>query len=785
MNFMNKKVDFYFDNENKEFVMLNPVTPTPWLNYLGVDDYCSIISNNAGGYSFYKSPKSFRILRYRYNNIPMDRPGRYIYIKEGDDFWSTSWLPTKKDLNKYKYKSVHGLGYTKIFCEHNGLNSEVLYFVPLKENLELWVLTIENKTKKPRKLDIFSYAEFCLFDAIGDLTDLQYILNIARTDLTKDEILDYNCLFAGGESKEVFAFSTEKVKSFDGDREVFIGEFNDESAPAAVLRGKCFNSVLRGGNPIAAFHHQIVLKPLSKKVVVFCIGVGKANKEGVKYKNKYSDLNNVENEYKKLKNYWEEILNKFQVETPDKNFNTIFNIWLQYQCHTTFKWSRSASYYETGTHRDGLGYRDSNQDILSIIHAEPQRVRNRILALGSAIYKEGCACHTFQPITNTGTGGTDYSDDHLWFVLSVTSYIKETGDFSILDEEIPFFDGGSSTVFERLKVVLNYGLKQRGQHGLSLSLRADWNDCLNLEYGGESVWTTQLLYKALKEFVELCKYLGKKEDTEIYEKYMNEVKESFDKYCWDGKWYLCAYTKDNEKIGTVNEKYCKIYLNTNSWAVLSGIGEEEKNKVALDNVYKYLYTKYGLKLFWPAYKEFDKRVGAMSSFIPGLKENASIFCHSNTWVVIAECIMNNSERAYKYFDSLNPVHRIKNPQIAKVEPYVYCQMIASDDHPQFGLGRNSWLTGTASWMFVAASQYILGIQPSYEGLKINPCIPKEWDKIKIKRIFRGSEVNIEIKRMNKKNFVKVQKIYVNDEEINTDFVKIEKNKKYNIKVLIG
>jgi len=779
---MNK--EFYFDNLNKEFVMLNPLTPTPWLNYLGVHDYCAIISNNAGGYSFYKSPKSFRILRYRYNNIPMDRPGRYIYIKEKNDFWSTSWLPTKRDLNKYKYISVHGLGYTKIYCEHNGIKSEVLYFVPLEENLELWVLTIENKSKKERKIDIFSYAEFCLFDAMGDLTDLQYILNIATTDITKNEILDYKCLFADGEVKQVFAFTTKKIKGFDGEREIFIGDYNDESSPSAVVKGRCFNSVLRGGNPIAAFHLNVGLKPNSVEKIVFCIGVGDALKEGVKYKKKYSCFENVEKEFKKLKNYWQTILDKFQVQTPDDNFNTIFNIWLQYQCHTTFKWSRSASYYETGTHRDGLGYRDSNQDLLSVVHAEPQRVRNRILALGSAIYKEGCACHTFQPITNTGTGGTDYSDDHLWFVLSVTSYIKETGDFSILDEKIPFFDGGESTVFERLKVVLNYGLKQRGQHGLSLSLRADWNDCLNLEYGGESVWTTQLLYKALKEFVELCEYLGKKEDVAIYEKYMKEVKESFDKYCWDGKWYLCAYTKDGEKIGSSKNKECKIYLNTNSWAVLSEIGDTQKNKVALDNVFKHLYTKYGLKLFWPSYKKFDKKVGAMSSFVPGLKENAAIFCHSNTWAIIAECMMNNSQRAYKYFDSLNPIHRLKEINRAKVEPYVYCQMIASDDHPQFGLGRNSWLTGTASWMFVAASQYIIGLRPTYEGLKIEPCIPKEFNIIKVKRIFRNAEINIEVQRKNNKSEVKISQIFVNNKQVNSNVIKVEEGKKYNVKIVM-
>ncbi len=779
-----KNPDFYFDNKNKEFIIKNPKTPTPWLNYLGADDYCAMISNNAGGYSFYKSPKSFRILRYRYNNIPMDRPGRYIYIKEKNDYWSTSWQPTRRDLKKYKYITVHGLGYTKIFCEHNKIKSEVLYFVPLKESLELWVLKLENLSNKQRNVDIFSYAEFCLFDAMGDLTDLQYIQNIARTTINKEGIIEHNCLFANGEVKNVFAFTTEKFVSFDTNREVFIGEHNDESNPIAVEAGKCKNSLISGGNPCASYHLKVTLKPKQTKRIVFAVGYGSAEIEGKKFKQKYSDLTNVDSEFEKLKNYWDSILGKFQVETPDEKFNTIINIWLPYQCNTTFKWSRSASYYETGTHRDGLGYRDSNQDVLSIIHAEPQKVRNRILALASAVYNDGSACHTFQPITNTGTGGHDYSDDHLWLVLSTTAYIKETNDFKILDEVVPYFDGGEGSLFEHLKRVLNYALNKLGKHGLSLALRADWNDCLNLKEGGESVWTTELLYKALNDFVELCEYLGYEQEAKEYKEHSKKIKESFDKYCWDGEWYLCAYTNQSRKIGTKDEKYCKIYLNTNTWAVLSNISNLNKNRIALDNVYKYLFCKYGLKLFFPAYREFDEDVGAMSSFPPGLKENAAIFCHSNTWAIISECMLGNAERAYKYFDSLNPVNRLRNVNLHKVEPYVYCQMIASDEHPEFGLGRNSWLTGTASWMYVAATQYILGIQPVYDGLKISPCIPDNWKKVKIKRYFRDNWIDIEIERVGKGN--KIKKIFLNSRQINSNIIKIEtKNLNYHVKILLG
>lgn len=775
---------YYFDNQNKEFIIKNPKTPTPWLNYLGVDDYCAMISNNAGGYSFYKSPKSFRILRYRYNNIPMDRSGRYIYFKEKNDIWSASWQPVKADLKKYKYTTIHGLSYTKILCEHNNIKSEVLYFVPLNESIELWVLTLENLSNTNRKLDIFSYAEFCLFDAMGDLTDLQYIQNVAKTKINKKGIIEHYCLFAGGEVKNAFAFTTEKFSGFDTNREVFIGEHNDESLPERVKLGSCCNSLISGGNPCAAYHIKVNLNKKQTKKIVFAVGYGSADIEGIKYIKKYSDLKNVEEEFKKLKSYWNSILDNFVVDTPDEKFNTIVNIWLPYQCHTTFKWSRSASYYETGTHRDGLGYRDSNQDVLSVVHAEPNRVRNRILALASAVYKEGYACHTFQPITNTGTGGTDYSDDHIWLVLSTVAYIKETGDLDILNEKVPYFDGGEGSLFEHLERVLNYAIKKKGQHGLSLALRADWNDCLNLKEGGESVWTTELLYKALSEFIELCEFINEKEKSSLYKKHLDEIKASFDKYCWDGDWYLCAYTNKERKIGSKNEKYCKIYLNTNTWAVISGIGEKEKNKKALDNVEKYLFTKYGLKLFWPAYKEFDEDVGAMSSFPAGLKENAAIFCHANTWAIIAECIMGNSERAYRYFDSLNPINRLKNVNLHKVEPYVYCQMIASDEHPDFGLGRNSWLTGTASWMYVVATQYILGIKPTYDGLIINPCIPLSWKKVKVKRIFRNCIFNIEFERVNKNNEIK--EIFLNSRKLDTNIVKIEKDcKVYNIKVLLG
>ena len=777
----------FFDEKNKEYVITNPKTPTPWINYLGTDKYCGIISNNAGGYSFYLSPKSGRILRYRYNNIPWDRPGRYIYIYDSEtgDFWSNSWQPVAKDLSRYIYEVRHGLGYSKFICLHDTIETQTIYFVPMEENLEIWWLKIKNKGEKTRILDIFSYAEFAFWTAIGDLTDLQYILNICYTKLTNQQIIDYKCSFANGEIKSVYAFVTQPISSFDTDRDKFIGIYKDESAPEGVINGKLSNSYTIGNNPCAAFHNRIEIQPLQEKEIVYVIGIGDAEVEGAQIKKKYINISNVKEEFEKVNHHWENILSKFTCTTPDPEFNLLINTWLPYQCHVTFNWSRSASYYETGTQRDGLGFRDSNQDCLAVISSIPQKVRKRILDLGSAIYQSGNACHTFQPVTGEGYGNNDYSDDHLWFVLTVAEYLKETGDFTVLEEIIPYYDGSKGSVFEHLQKTLDYTSAKLGSHGLCLGLRADWNDCLNLAEGGESVWTTQLFYKALIEFCNICEATNKLELNSKYISIAEKIKNTLNEVAWDGEWYLRAFTGSGKKVGSKENKEGKIYLNSNTWAVFSGIAEPQKGKTALDKVFEYLYTQHGLLLFAPPYTKFDPELGAISSFPAGLKENASIFCHPNSWAVIAETIIGNGDRAYKYFTTVMPIRYNDKADIRKVEPYVYCQFVAGKHHPNFGEGKNSWLTGTASWMYVAATQYILGIRPTFNGLLLDPCIPKDWSNFSVKREFRGCVYDISVENPHHISKGLQNTIYVNGEKIKGNIVPISAKNECKVKVVLG
>lgn len=776
----------FFDEKNKEYVITNPQTPTPWLNYLGTDKYCAIISNNSGGYSFHLSPKSGRLLRYRYNNIPYDRPGRYIYIHDGKEFWSVSWQPVCKNLIKYKSECRHGLGYTTISSSYNGIFARVTYFVPIDKELEIWLLEVQNTTKNKKSIDIFSYAEFAFWHAILDLTDLQYTLNICKAKkLQTSDIIDYTCQFADGSLKKAFAFATAPIRGFDCNRDVFIGQYNSESNPQAVINKKSFNSIAVGGNPCASFHTKLKLLPNKNNIIAYVIGIGDAQKVGKKLKKKYSNINNIKTELENIKKYWNKNLSVLQCQTPDKTFDSLVNILCPYQCHTTFNWSRSASYYETGTQRDGLGYRDSNQDCLSVIHSIPQKVKKRILDLSKAIYQEGNACHTFQPFTGESSGSNNYSDDHLWFILSVAEYLKETGDTSILSEITSYYDGDKGTIFEHMKKVIDYALSKLGTHGLSLSLRADWNDCLNLKEGGESVWTTELLYKALCEFCRICELFNKKKLKSKYTFWMKKIYQTINNVAWDGKWYLRAYTGNGKKVGSYQNKEGKIYLNSNIWAVISGVANKERAKMAMDMVYQHLWTKYGLMLFTPPYTKFDTNLGAITTFPAGLKENASIFCHPNTWAVIAETILGNGDRAYKYFKTLMPLSSNHIAEIRKTEPYAYCQFITGPDHLNFGEGKNSWLTGTASWAYVAATQYILGIRPDYNGLIIDPCVPKNWEKFYVRRIFRGSTYNISVE--NPDHVCKgIKSIYVDGSKTTTNLLPIfSDNQSHEVKVIMG
>jgi len=782
----------YFDNEKREYVITRPDTPMSWINYLGTPEYGALVSNNASGYSFYRSPALQRLLRFRFNSIPMDRPGRYIYIRDDQDgdYWSASWQPVAKDFNEYKTECRHGMGYTRFISEYRGIKSNYRVFVPLKEPIEFWELELENRSTETRELSVFSFGEFCFWNIEQDLKNFQYILYTCRMDYT-DDIIDYSLLFAGGEEPKAFMASTLPVSGFDTDRDLFIGNYHHEGNPVAVERGQCFNSIAIGGNPCAVLHNKLSLNPGEKKWLLFIVGIGDAKKEGKAYKEKYSKQEAVEKEFQAVQGYWQERMSYYSCETPSAEVNTMVNIWNQYQCHMTFNWSRSASFNEAGG-RDGIGYRDTNQDTLGVVHAIPEEVKAKLIHLLKAQLSEGYAIHNFQPLVlqqgehNVIPREKIYSDYHLWLLLSLGAYLRETGDMDFLKERVPYADQGEGTVYEHLKQALEFSWKHRGPEGFLYGMAADWNDCINLKGEGESIWSTFLFYRALQEFLEIAARKGAEEDRKHYEEYAEIIRANLDSKAWDGEWFIRAYLDSGRKLGSAASEGSKIFLNTQSWAVVSGAFKDKKAHKAMDSVNKYLATEHGLLLNYPAFREFDEEIGAITSFPAGLKENGAIFCHANTWAVIAEAMLGNGDRAFEYYLSYLPARHNDRADKYTMEPYVYCQFITGKEHPyHFGRARNSWLTGTAAWSFVAISQYILGVRADYDGLIVNPVIPREWESYTVYRKFRGKDFYIEVKNPDKVS-TGVKELRVNGELLEGNLIPLDVMREENqVEVIMG
>jgi cellobiose phosphorylase len=742
-----------FDDANREYVITRPDTPLPWINYLGVDEYCGLISNTAGGYSFYKDARERRLLRYRYNNVPSDRPGRYIYMRDDEsrDYWSASWQPVLKDLAKYRYECRHGLSYTKISSEYSKIGTETTYFVPLGENLEIWRLAVTNNSKKRRSLSLFTYVEFCMWDAVNDMTDFQYNLNIAQTKFRNNAIYHVTNFHAHQDCYAWF-WANRKVASYDGLRQAFIGPYRSESNPIAVERGRCAKELAVGWAPFAGLHVKLALKPGEKKEVVFALGYGEKWGEEEKYFAKYKDGRAVDAELAKLKSYWDQSLDKYSVKTPDPAVNTMVNIWNQYQCRTTFNWSRSASYYESGIGR-GMGFRDSNQDTLGFAHQIPGKVRQRLIDIASTQFPEGRAYHQYSPLTKKGnTEG--FGDDHLWLVLAVANYIKETGDAAFLEQGVPFNDGSAATMYDHLRKALDYSWMSVGWRDIPRIENADWNDCLNLRGPSgkaASVMVGQMFVMMAGLMAELSERVGRAGEAAGYRERAEEMKRRINESCWDGEWYLRAIDDSGAPVGSVKNDEGKIWLESQSWAVLSGVADEERAKSCMDAVAEHLATKNGIVLFWPAYSVYHPELGYVSVFPKGLKENAAIFCHTNPWAMIAETMLGRGEAAFRYYKAILPCASNDRADVHWTEPYVYSQMIAGKEHKDFGQAKNSWLTGTASWNFVAASQHILGVRPDFDGLVIDPCIPASWKGFTVRRVFRGAAYLISVKNPNKAN----------------------------------
>ena len=739
----------HFTTDHREYVITRPDTPTPWINYLGNSEYCAMISNTGGGYSFHIDPRNRRITRYRYNNMPMDRPGRYVYIRDSvtGEYWSPTWQPTLAKLDKYECR--HGLGYTKISSSFSGIESEVSYFVPVGSNLEIWTLTLKNTSSQKREFKVFSYSEFCLWDATRDQNDLQSIQFVGISRFNKDNCILYH-LFDESTGYAFFA-SNVKIESFDCNRDDFIGRYRDESHPEAIEVGECFRSEAIGGNPIAATCSSIDLKPAESRTIIYVLGVAQDRSDVKGLVQRFTNAENVGAEFRKLREHWDSYLGGLRVETQDSDFDAMVNVWNQYQCRTTFDWSRYVSFYETGIGR-GMGYRDCCQDILGVVHAFPKRVRQRIIDLAKVQFNSGRVYHIYFPLT--GEGGFPYyvkndmpffSDDHLWLIIAVNDYVKETGDFSILGEHVRFVDGPAASIYKHMQQSISFAQSKMGNHHLPLLGTADWNDPLSIpgpNNAAESVFAAMLFHKALVDLAELSEGFGMGKEAKEYSDIAKKIRDHLNEVAWDGDWYLRAFDDSGGPVGSKTCEEGRIYLNTQSWSVLSGTAIDDRGQRSMDSAREHLDTKRGLALLAPTYSRYRREIGALSSYPPGLKENGSIWSHANAWAIVAECMLGRGDQAYDYYKKLAPPSKNHIAEIQKSEPYVYAQTIAGAGHPLFGEARQSWLTGTAAWMLKAATNWILGVRPQYNGLLVDPCVPSSWKSFRMARQFRGATYNL-------------------------------------------
>ena len=772
----------YFDDQNREYVITRPDTPLPWINYLGCQAYFGIISNTAGGYSFYRDARLRRITRYRYNNVPFDLGGRYIYVRDNEtgDYWSPSWQPTHSDIEQYTCR--HGMGYSTIGSQRRGISASTRYFVPLDENLEIWQFTVSNQRQTPAALSVFSAIEFCLWDAQDDSTNFQRNFSIGEVEI-EDGVIYHKTEYR--ERRDHFAWfaCSAELAGFDTQRDVFLGPTRGWDRPAAVERGESCNSVAHGWAPIGSHHVRLVLQPGETRQIVFVLGYHEnpkdekfdppdsqiVNKKTVKPTiARYLVPANVDAAFQKLRTYWDGLLGICQVETPDIHTDRMVNVWNAYQCMATFNMSRSASFYESGIGR-GLGFRDSNQDLLGFVHMIPERARERILDLAATQLPSGGAYHQYQPLTKKGNNdvGGNFNDDPHWLIVGVAAYLKETGDWSILDEPVEYDNqsGSEQPLYEHLQRSFRYTLERLGPHGLPLIGRADWNDCLNLncfsDTPGQSFQTTTnkegkvaesvfiggLFVLAAKELAGLARHSGHADEAPGYLAEGARMEETVRRHGWDGEWFLRAYDDFGNKVGSKECAEGKIFIEPQGFCVLAGIGlEDGLARRALESVRKHLATPHGIVLQQPAYSRYYLHLGEISSYPPGYKENAGIFCHNNPWVIIAEAMAGNGDGAHDYYSRINPSAREAISDVHRCEPYVYAQMIAGRDAPTHGEAKNSWLTGTAAWNYYAIVQWILGIRPAYDGLQIAPAIPERWTGFHAVRRFRGVTYQITVHR---------------------------------------
>lgn len=771
----------YFNDSQREYVITTPQTPWPWINYLGTEDFFSLISNTAGGYSFYKDAKFRRLTRYRYNNVPMDSGGRYFYIKDGETSWSPGWKPCKTPLDSYECR--HGMNYTSVKGEKNGVSAKVLFFVPLKTWAEVQKLTLANHSSEVKRLKLFSFTEWCLWNAATDMENFQRNFSTGEVEV-EESVIYHKTEYKERRDHYAYYSVNAPIQGFDTDRESFIGLYNGFENPQVVEEGKPRMTVAHGWSPIASHYLEVELQPGESKDFVFVLGYVE-NAEDEKWESKgvinktrakatigqLDTTEKVDAAFDELKAYWDKLLSVYNVKSGDERLDRMVNTWNQYQCMITFCFSRSASFFESGIGR-GMGFRDSNQDLIGFVHQIPERARERIIDIASTQFPDGGCYHQYQPLTKRGNNdiGGGFNDDPMWLILGTISYIKESGDFSILDEMVPFDNDTSiaRTLFDHLTVSFDHVVNNLGPHKLPLIGRADWNDCLNLNCfsndPNESFQTTEnktegskaesLMIAGLfvvygQDYVDLCKKLGKNQEAARAQAHVDEMKRAVKEHGWDGEWFVRAYDYYGRKIGSNENEEGKIFIESNGWCTMAGIGKEEGLcQKALDSVKERLDCEFGIVLNNPAFTKYYIEYGEISSYPAGYKENAGIFCHNNPWIIIGETVIGRGDRAWEYYKKICPSYLEEISDLHKTEPYVYAQMVAGKDAFRPGEAKNSWLTGTASWNFYAISQYILGIQPDYDGIRIDPCIPSDWNGYELTRKFRGATYRIKVENPN-------------------------------------
>ncbi len=808
----------FFDDAKKEYVITTPATPYPWINYLGSQEFFSLISNTAGGYSFYKDAKLRRITRYRYNNVPLDLGGgRYYYLYDEGDFWSPGWAPAKAELDSYECR--HGMGYTRIAGKRNDIETEVTFFVPLNFNGEVHKVVVRNTGKMKKEVKLFSFIEWCLWNAQDDQTNFQRNYNTGEVEI-KGSVIYHKTEYRERRNHYAFFSVNAPIDGFDSDRESFLGTYNGFENPQAVAAGKSNNSVGDGWSPIASHSLAISLEPGDAKEYVFILGyVENSLEEKWESKNvinkkkaeemiaKFAVSKAVNQALIDLAAYWDNLLSKYTLVSRDDKLNRMVNIWNQYQCMVTFNLSRSASYFESGIGR-GMGFRDSNQDLLGFLHQIPGRARERVIDLASTQLEDGGAYHEYQPLSKRGNDeiGGNFNDDPLWLILAVTAYIKETGDYSILDVMTPFDNDETKAtpLSEHLRRAFDHVIHNVGPHGLPLIGRADWNDCLNLNCfsmePGESFQTTtgkdgrvaeSVLIAGMfvyigREYAVLMEKVGDQAEADRAVAQVSRMKDIIMEHGFDGEWFLRAYDDFSKKVGSKECEEGKIFIESQGFCIMGGCGIEDGRAIrALDAVEERLGTKYGLVLNNPAFTKYYVEYGEISTYPEGYKENGGIFCHNNAWIMCAEAAVGRGDKAFDYYTKIAPAYTEEYSEIHRMEPYVYSQMIAGRDAKRFGEAKNSWLTGTASWNFVAISQFILGIKPEYDGLKVDPAIPASWDGYQVTRQFRGDILKIAVK--NPQHVSKgVARMTVDGKEITGNIIPVfGDGKEHEVEVILG